>query len=1062
MGEGDGSRRHVDPLRPMADGTAPQPGASPDTSAGVSAQTPGEMRARLTALEAENEQLRRTQAELESSRARYFDLYDFAPVGYLSLDRNGAIDQANLAVSAMLGVPRGSLAHAPFGRYVVPEDKGTYEAFRRSIADDGSVSRSCELRLKVRGDDTLWVRMESAASHGSADSLTRVILIDINATNELERALGESEERYRALLDSAHDAVYVLAVSDDGRPGRILEVNERSCEMLGYTREELVGMETSQIDTPEQTGRAAAIVEQLRLRGFATFETEHVRKNGRAIPVEVSASLIVLRGEPTILSVARDITERRRAESLAASRITIAEYAHGHTLDEVIQKALDEAEAITDSKVGFFHFVNEDQESLLLQMWSTNTLATQCTAEGKGSHYPIAEAGVWADCLREGRPIIQNDYKSAPGRRGTPEGHAEIVRFLTVPVSRGNLIRAIVGVGNKETDYDEGDLNALTTLSSLVIDVVQAKRADEALRDSQEHLQAILDNTPLLIYVKDLEGRLTLVNRRTESIFGPRETLLGKTSHELMPRDVADAHRANDLEVMRSRKPMSFEEHNEEADGGHTYLSTKFPLIDSTGRVYGVGGISADITERIRAEAALRESEDKFKHVFDQSTVPKSITLPTGEVEVNDALCSMLGYTREELANKTTWMQLTHPDDVEETRRQMAALLSGEKTSARYEKRFVRKDGSIVWADLSSSLRRDAHGEPLHFITTIVDITERKAAQEALSASEQHYQSLFENMLNGYARCEMVFDESGRPVDFIYLEVNDAFGRLTGLKDVIGKRVTEIIPGISQTNPELFEIYGRVAVSGVSETFEIDFTPLDMWLEVSVYGTVRGQFTAIFEDISERKQAEEARERTVALLEAALSSVTHVVSHVVELRDPYTAGHQRRVAELAVAIAEEMDMPADQVEQIRTAGLIHDVGKVSVPAEILSKPGKLTRMEFELIKAHAQAGFEIIASAQMEGPIAEIVHQHHERCDGSGYPRGLNADELLPESKVLMVADVVEAMVSHRPYRPGLGLDAALSEIELGGGRAFDAKVAAACMRVLTERGFAFSDEQPD
>ena len=131
---------------------------------------------------------------------------------------------------------------------------------------------------------------------------------------------------------------------------------------------------------------------------------------------------------------------------------------------------------------------------------------------------------------------------------------------------------------------------------------------------------------------------------------------------------------------------------------------------------------------------------------------------------------------------------------------------------------------------------------------------------------------------------------------------------------------------------------------------------------------------------------------------------------------------------------------------------------MSVPAEILSKPGELSALEFELIKGHAESGYQIIASADMAGPIDEIVHQHHERCDGSGYPRGLGADELLPESQVMMVADVVEAMVSHRPYRPGLGVDAALGEIERGAGLQYDAGTAAACVRVFRERGFAFSE----
>lgn len=217
------------------------------------------------------------------------------------------------------------------------------------------------------------------------------------------------------------------------------------------------------------------------------------------------------------------------------------------------------------------------------------------------------------------------------------------------------------------------------------------------------------------------------------------------------------------------------------------------------------------------------------------------------------------------------------------------------------------------------------------------------------------------------------------------------------------------------------------------------------------YEPESGYFAAFQRDITERKLAAERLAR-------ALTATTGVVSLVSETRDPYTAGHQRRVSQLSVAVAAKMGMPEDQVEEIRLAALLHDVGKISIPAEILSKPGKLSPTEFELIKGHSEAGHLIIAGANMEGAFAEIVYQHHERCDGSGYPRGLAGDQLLPGTKVIMVADVVEAMASHRPYRAALGIEAALAEIESGAGSRYDAEVARACARVFNEGGFEFSE----
>jgi putative nucleotidyltransferase with HDIG domain len=202
------------------------------------------------------------------------------------------------------------------------------------------------------------------------------------------------------------------------------------------------------------------------------------------------------------------------------------------------------------------------------------------------------------------------------------------------------------------------------------------------------------------------------------------------------------------------------------------------------------------------------------------------------------------------------------------------------------------------------------------------------------------------------------------------------------------------------------------------------------------------------------------RESHLALVQSSFASAVRVIGEVVEARDPYTAGHQRRVSELATRIAQEMQLPAAQVEEIRVAALIHDVGKMAVPIEILNKPGPLSVLQFTMIKSHAEVGHGIVASAGMTGDTAAIVYQHHERCDGSGYPRGLSGDALLPGAKVLMVADVVEAMASHRPHRTSLGLEAAIEEIESGAGVRYDTDVCRACIAVVREQGFAFSELQ--
>jgi putative nucleotidyltransferase with HDIG domain len=211
---------------------------------------------------------------------------------------------------------------------------------------------------------------------------------------------------------------------------------------------------------------------------------------------------------------------------------------------------------------------------------------------------------------------------------------------------------------------------------------------------------------------------------------------------------------------------------------------------------------------------------------------------------------------------------------------------------------------------------------------------------------------------------------------------------------------------------------------------------------------------SVNEDITERKRTDEKLKDTLESLRKSFGATIQTMVSAIEVRDPYTAGHQLRSADLAGAIATEMGLPQEKVDGIRMAGSIHDIGKLSIPVEILSKPTKLSEIEFSLIKEHARSGYEILKDVESPWPLAQIVYQHHERMDGSGYPRNLKGGEILMESRIMAVADVVEAMASHRPYRPALGIDAALEEIEKNKGSLYDNAVADACLRLFREKGF--------
>lgn len=333
---------------------------------------------------------------------------------------------------------------------------------------------------------------------------------------------------------------------------------------------------------------------------------------------------------------------------------------------------------------------------------------------------------------------------------------------------------------------------------------------------------------------------------------------------------------------------------------------------------------------------------------------------------------------------------------------------------------------------------------------------ERLRDQRALRAEQRRMEQLFASSLEGV----VLLDAKGR-----ILRVNRSFCDLFGfasLGEVVGKEL-DVLVSMGDKYAEASDITARI-LRGEKVAVEVlryrtDGRPL----YVDLLGTLilpeepEGdlEYYVIYRDISERKRAEAELRESLGRLEKAWEQTIQILASVVELRDPYTAGHQRRVAALAQAVARELDLSEADVRGVYLASLVHDVGKITVPAEVLSKPGVLSSVEFALIRTHAGAGYDILRNIDFPWPVAEIVLQHHERLDGSGYPNGLSGETLRTEARILAVADVVEAMASNRPYRPARGLEKALEEIDEGAGKRYDARVVAAC-RHLFQEGFVF------
>ena len=328
---------------------------------------------------------------------------------------------------------------------------------------------------------------------------------------------------------------------------------------------------------------------------------------------------------------------------------------------------------------------------------------------------------------------------------------------------------------------------------------------------------------------------------------------------------------------------------------------------------------------------------------------------------------------------------------------------------------------------------------------------ERSEATAQLRKSEEKYRALFEDSRDAI----YIGSTEGELNDFNQSTL-DLFGY--SREEMIGMSTKSVFVNADEYNKFQEEIAQKGSVREFGAKLrKKDGAEMDCLITSTVRlardKTILG-YQGIIRDISELVSGRRQLEKTLTELREALGGTIEAMALTVETRDPYTAGHQRRVSNLARAIATEMGVSEDQIQGIRLAGVIHDIGKISVPGEILSKPGKISKNEFGIIKEHPQVGHNILNTVDFPWPIAQIVLQHHERMDGSGYPDGISGENILLEARILAVADVVEAMASHRPYRASLGIDIALREILKNRGFFYDPNVVDACLRLFNEIGY--------
>ena len=924
--------------------------------------------------------------------------------------------------------------------------------------------------------------------------------------NQFEEALRTERDKAQQYLDVAE--VILVALN---KKGEITLINRKGNQILGYKEGELLGKNwfTTCVPSPRRKKVKSRFLElmagAIKLTEF--YENPALTQAGTERIIAWHNTLLKDEYDAPIgtLSSGMDITERKQAEQRYQTILRIAMDGFG----------------LVDMQ-GHYQDVNEAYCRII--GYSRNELLNMTIPD-----IEVIESS--EDTAKHIRKIEKIGYDRFETRQRRKDG-----KIIDVEVSVTYL------------PTDGGRMVAFYR------DITERKQAEEALRESETTLRALITAPTDSVLLLDSQGIILDLNKIAAKRLGKkRDELIGTLADSSLPEDVAKRRRSIISQILKTGREVRFEDERD----GIWFDTVAHPITDKDGAVGRIAIIARDITERKRAEEALKESESRFRNIIENSK--DGIIFFDGKTRKilfgNRAMAELLGCSKEDLVGRS--IQSLHPsEEWRSVEQEFQKHVSGQ-LSVSTEIPVLRNDGSVFYADISSSLimlegktyfsaffrditehkraekeiawlanfpmlnpmpivEVDQNGQltytnpatqrllpdlkkkqlehpfladtkpyfvnlrkkekifsvrevevsgkwysqvitlsdPEHIRIYAADISDRKEAEESLRESEEKYRDLVENIN-----------------DILY--ATDEHGIITyiapAIESLSGYTISEII------GHSFFEFVYEDDISSMKDKFQQDMSgraePHEYrmmtkagdirWVRTSSRSFFEGGrvvgLRGVFTDITERKQAEEEIKRGYEQLQEILHSTVKALASTVEMKDQYTAGHQPRVTQLACAIAEEMGLSEDQIEGIRMAASIHDIGKIMVPAEILNKPGKLTEIQYEMIKMHPRAGYDILKGLKLPWPVAQIILQHHERQDGSGYPQGLSGEEIMVEARILAVANVVEAMNAHRPYRPAYDIKEALAEISKNRGALYDATVVDACLQLFTKKGFTLS-----
>ncbi len=958
---------------------------------------------------------KQAEKELRESEERFRLAFESSNTGMCLVDLKGNLVRVNNKMCEIFGYAKEELERMTVNDIALPEDIDKSPEFIQKSLQGKIGSDTFEKRYFHKKGHVVTCQVASSLIRNAAGSPLYFIshIHDITERKQLEESLVKEQEEIKLIIDSSPTIVFYK-----DKEGRFIRVNRSFAEALNMPEENFLGKTVFDLYSPQtaqsmtdddhevfQSGRPKLnIIEQYKsASGIRWVQTDKIPifdKDG--VPIG-------------LIGFAQDITERRQAE-------------------EKLRKSEERMKSIfSAAPIGIGVLVNRvfvDINERISEM--TGYSKEELIGTSARVLYPT-QADFDYVGTEKYRQIAQRGIGSVETRWRKKDDKIIDILLSSSPLNSSDLSRGV-------------------TFTAL--DITDRKTATAALTKSEEKYRKFFDNDLTGDYLSAPQGKILDCNEAFVAILGFSSSAEVINSNfetfYLRPTD----HQVLMERLRREKKIVNYEVDFVRQDGQViTVIENVIGFFDSQGAMVGFQGYMFDITERKRTQDELHKRSEELQTIIESS--PIMIYFKDTEnrfLRVNKAVVDASGLAKEEIEGKSN-EEINPTLAVKLWEEDKEIITTGNPKSGILETIKTKSGLKILQTDKVPYKNKE--GNIIGIIGFSIDITEQRKAQEELLKSEEKYRNLVENAQEGIYQSTT----EGR-----HLAVNRAFARMLGYASPqeVMTTITDIAQQLYVNSDDREKLIELVNEKDSVMDFETQFYKKDggkIWVSVNMHA-VRDEdgrllyYQGIDQDITEKKMMEMERQDSIKRLRKSLGATINAMAVTVETRDPYTAGHQRRVSDLARAIATEMNLGSDQIDSVRMASMIHDIGKISIPSEILTKPTELTKLEYNLIKTHSQSGYNILKDIDFPWPIARIVLEHHERMNGSGYPNGLTGEQILLESKIIAIADVVEAISSHRPYRAAYGIEVALDEITKNKGTLYDPELVDACLRLFREKNY--------